>query len=277
MGQNTNRMTAVSNGLSEAAAAAVAILSRLGEAERRSALHELGFADIRRIWTPRDPGSLPTLTGLVPERDRAEIYASQVWARDYRRSGTVVVYILQAVGLARLSVLLGGVSLAKVGSTGLENVARRIAELGAGQYGAWIRGPRRYELTPGFDRFSIRIPPRMQLAVQHPSSPVRLCAYGIEVDLPPGMSPGEFEAALNHALRMLRLQSIGDSEAGRALCASTGVAPAELHRFYKRKTTFRAATEITLFRPQADLGALARLCEDIVIDHVGNLQPKRPA
>jgi len=179
VGQNTNRMTAVSNGLSEAAAAAVAILSRLGEAERRSALHELGFADIRRIWTPRDPGSLPTLTGLVPERDRAEIYASQVWARDYRRSGTVVVYVLQAVGLARLSVLLGGVSLAKVGSTGLENVARRIAELGAGQYGAWIRGPRRYELTPGFDRFSIRIPPRMQLAVQHPSSPVRLCAYGI--------------------------------------------------------------------------------------------------
>lgn len=262
-------------GLSGAAASAVAILSQLGEAERRAALHQLGFAEVRRIWTPRDAGSLPTLTALVPLRERMAIYHSPNWARDYRRARTVVVYVLQAAGLARLSVLLGGVSLAKVGSTAHENLIRRIADLGAGQYGAWIRGPRRYEAAPGFDKFITS--PRLQLAIQHPASPVRLCACGIEVDLPFGMTSDEFEAALNHGLRTLRLQTFADSEAGRELCASKGVPSAELRRFYKRGAAYRAATELTLFRPQADAGALARLCEDIVIDHVGEFQPKRPA
>ena len=261
-------------GLDAEALAAITVLARLGEPDRRKAVHALGYTEMRRIWTPRDPKSLPSLTRLVPERDRSAIYASPEWAA-YRRDRTVVVYILQTCGLAVLSSRLGGTSLCKVGSTTIENLSRRVADLGSAEYGAWIRGSRRYERAEGFNNYEPA--PRLQLAVQDPASPVRLSSVGIEIDLPRGrMTPDEFEAALNRRLLPIRLQSIADSATGRELCARTGVDPRELRRFYQRGTGFRAATELTALRPQADTGALGRLCSDIVIDVVLGLDAQRP-
>lgn len=256
------------------ALAAVAVLARLGEVDRRKAIHAIGFAEVRRIWTPRVIGEIPTLTALVAERDREAIYASPAWVA-YRRGQTVVVYILQARGLATLSARLGGLSLAKVGSTTTENLSRRIDDLGSGRYGAWTRGSKRYELAEGFHHFEPA--PRLQLAIQNPASPIRLCRVGIEVDLPERMSPDEFEAVLNRRLLPIRLPTIAGSSAGRALCHRTGVDPRELARFYRRGAGYRAATEFTVLRPQADIDALARLTTDIVIDAVLKLDARRPA
>lgn len=275
MEQTTNVRRDGASGLGAEAAAAVATLACLGHAERRAAIHALGFAEPRRLWTPRDLSALPTLTGCVPGDDRTAIYNTEAWRLGYRRTTTLVAYILQNVGLAALSALLGGVSLAKVGTAKRENIAQRVAQLGKCEYGGWVRGSRRYEHAPGFNRFECA--PRLQLSSQHPLSPVRLCAHGIEIDVPEGLSCEEFEARLNHALGFLRLQNIVDSEAGRRLCTETDVAPAQFRRFYKTEDgAYRAATELTLMRPQADVGALARVCEDIVIDRVLGRQPKRP-
>lgn len=260
--------------LSRAAAAAVALLAGLGAAERRAALEALGMTEARRIWTPRAPGELPTLTALAAGRDQDAVYGSAAWAASYRRERTVVVYVLQAPGLGALSASLGGLSLAKVGTAAIENLAQRVAELGRCGYGAWVRGPRRYEREAGFDLFVP--PPRLQLAPQHPASPLRLCLHGIEVDLPSALSPEQFEAALNRALLPLRLQTVAGTEAGHAVCARAGVDTATLHRFYRHGPRIKAATEIALLRPQADVGALARLCADIVIDTVMGLLQKRP-
>ncbi len=90
------------------------------------------------------------------------------------------------------------------------------------------------------------------------------------------MTPNRFEAALNRALLPLRLQAFADGEAGRALCAHVGVEPAFLRRYYRHGTRYKAATEIAVMRPQADLGALARICADVVIDAVLGLNTGRP-
>ena len=261
-------------GLSEATISVIAGFARLGAADRTAALQMLGITRGTRVWTPRVLGALPTLTGLVHDRDREAIYGSSAWAADYRPVRRVIAYVLQAQGLATLSASLGGQSLAKVGTSTLDAIGRRRADLGSAEYGAWYRGPRRYERDAGFEAFLS--PPRLQLAPQHPLSPVRLCGQGIEVGLPADMSAEQFEAAFNGRLNPLRLQSVVDSEAGRQLCAAVGVEPASLRRYYRARKTYKAATELTLLRPQADVGALARLCADIVIDAVLGLMQKRP-
>ena len=169
----------------------------------------------------------------------------------------------------------GGLSLAKVGTAAKDNVVRRVGDLGASQYGAWHRGARRYEYAGGFNVFQRA--PRLQLAPQHPHSPVALSSYGVEVVLPVGMTGNEFEAALNERLLPLRLHTFADSEAGSALCARTGVESTMLRRFYKAGAGYKTATELTLMRPQADIVALAKICADIVIDRVLNLQLRRPS
>lgn len=262
-------------GLSEAALAAIAGFARLGDADRATALRMLGIRRGTRVWTPRALDAVPTLTGLVEERDREAIYGSAAWASLYRPGRTVVAYVLQARGLADLSAALEGLSLVKAGTAAKENVTRRIADLGADEYGAWHRGGRRYEHASGFAAF---LPaPRLQLAPQHPLSPVRLCGVGIEIVLPAGTSDEAFEADFNRRVNPLRLHVFAGSEAGHALCARTGLHATALHRFYKIRGPFKAATEITLMRPQADVGALARLCADIVIDVVLGLAAKRPS
>ncbi len=271
MEQNTNLGA---SGMSRAASRAVAVLAGLGAAERRAALEALGVAEARRIWTPRIIGELPTMTALASERDREAVYGSDAWASAYRRVRTVVVYVLQSPGLGALSARLGGVSLVKVGTAAAECLAQRVAELGRCQYGAWVRGPRRYEREDGYGVFCPA--PRLQLAAQHPASPIRLCLHGIEVDLPPGVTPNQFEAMLNRALLPVRLQTVADGEAGRALCCRAGVEAALLRRFYKHGPRYKAATELTLMRPQADIGGLARIAADLVIDAVLGLRTKRP-
>ena len=272
MEQNMNNVEA--GGLSEAAIAAIAGFARLGAADREAAIRMLGVARGMRVWTPAPIGALPTLTGLVPERDRETIYASSAWARDYRAVTSVIAYVLQARGLAQLSIKIGNASLVKVGTTASNNVARRISDLGSCQYGAWHRGACRYEHEEGFDVFLP--PPRLQLAPQHPLSPVRLCGYGIEVGLPQGLSAGQFEAEFNRRMNPLRLQTIADSDVGRDLCATAGIEPATLRRSYRAGQRYKLATELSLLRPQADIGALSRLCEDIIIDAVLGLVHKRP-
>ncbi len=267
-------MNSSGSGLSRAAGEAVALLAGLGAAERRAALEALGAIEARRVWTFRKPGELPTLTALVPERDRESLFASNAWAAAYQRARTTVVYVLQAPGLGALSGRLGGVSLSKVGTAAAENLARRVAELGRCEYGGWMRGGRRYEREAGYDAYAPA--PRLQLAPQHAASPIRLCLHGVEVDLPPRMTPNQFEAALNRALLPLRLQAFADGEAGRALCARVGVEPAFLRRYYRHGARYKAATEIAVMRPQADIGALARVCADIVIDAVLGLSTGRP-
>lgn len=271
MEQNTNLGA---SGLSRAASQAVAVPAGLGAAERRAALEALGVAEARRIWTPRIIGELPTMTALASERDRDAVYGSDAWASAYRRERTVVAYVLRAPGLGALSARLGGVSVAKVGTASADCLAQRVADLGRSQYGAWIRGPSRYEREAGYDGFAPA--PRLQLAAQHPASPVRLCAHGFEVDLPPGLRPNEFEATLNRALLPVRLQTAADGETGRALCARTGVETALLRRFYRHGAKFKAATELTLMRPQADIGSLARIAADLAIDAVLGLRTRRP-
>ena len=210
----------------------------------------------------------------MPERDRETIYASATWAAAYRPANAIVAYVAQARGLARLSMGLGGHSLAKVGTTAADNVERRLAELGAAEYGALHRGARGYEREPGFEVFLP--PPRLQLKPQHPASPVRLTRFGVAVALPRGLSAGEFEAEFNRRLAPLRLQNVAEGDAGRGLCACSGLEPTEMLRFYRAGNTVKAATELTLMRPQADVGALARLCADVVIDRTLGLLPKRP-
>ncbi|WP_237479382.1 hypothetical protein [Lichenibacterium dinghuense] len=256
------------------AVAAVAVLARLDAAGRRAALEALGVTEARRIWTPREVGELPSLTALTAGRDHEAVYGSDAWAASYQRARTVVAYVLQAPGLGALSARLNGTSLAKVGTAALESLAQRVADLGRCEYGAWMRGPRCYGREAGFSCFSPA--PRLQLAPQHVASPVRLCLHGVEVDLPPGMTAGQFEAALNRALLPLRLQTVAGTEAGRVLCARASVETAFLHRYYRHGTRYKAATEITLMRPQADLGALARVCADIVVDAALGLRNVRP-
>lgn len=260
------------NALSPAALAALATIGALGDSDRMAVLKLHGVALGPRLWRPQDGGTLPTLTALVPERDRDSIYASSVWGR-YEPTSWVVAYMLQAPGLARLSARLGGIGLAKAGTAGIDAVERRVADLGAERYGAWHREERRYPHSAGFDTFSP--PPRLQLAAQHRRSPVALHTYGIAVGLPRGLSPSRFESEFNARLFALRLQNVAGTATGRALCARTGIDPAELTRFYLRGGRYRAATELTLLRPQADCGALSRVCADVVIDHVLGLLPRR--
>ena len=271
MEQNTNNSGA--DRLSEAALATLAAIARLGEADRIAVLRAHGLALGPRLWRVQDGVDLPTLTRLVPERDREAIYGSDAWLGAYQPGEVLIAYILQAPGMAELSAMLGGVGLAKVGTAAKEAVARRIADLGLTAYGAWCRGLRRYERMDGFDRFSPA--PRLQLSSQHPSSPVRLGIHGIEVGLPSGLSRHRFEAEFNARLLPLRLQTIAGGDLGRELCSRTGTDPAMLKRFYKVGRRYRVATELTLFRAQADSNGLAKLASDIVIDHVLGLLPRR--
>ena len=268
-----NRSALAPGGVSEAALGVLAAIGRLDEADRAAVLRAHGLALGPRLWRAQDGGGLPTLTGLLPERDRQGIYSSAGWASDYRPVKTLVAYVLQAPGLAELSAMLGGVGLAKVGTAGKGAVARRIADLGATEYGAWHRGTRRYEHDDGYGRFSPA--PRLQLAAQHPLSPVRLGLHGIEVGLPGGLSDDKFEAEFNARLPLLRLQSVAAGEVGRELCHRAGVDPGVLRRYYKDAQRYRAATELTLLRPQADCGALGKLAADIVIDYQLGLLPRQ--
>lgn len=259
--------------LSEPALAALAAIGQLGDADRAAVLHLQGLALGPRLWRVQDGGDLPRLTQLVSERDRDAIYASATWAAAYRPASWIACYMLQSAGLASLSAALGGVGLAKVGTAAVEAVERRAADLGAQGYGAWHRGPRRFERAEGFGTFLPAA--RLQLAPQHPLSPVRLGGFGPEVGLPAGLTHGRFEAEYNARLAPLRLQAIAGTEVGRALCARAGLDPARLTRFYRAGGRYRAATELTLCRAQADCGALAKVCADIVIDHVLGLLPRR--
>lgn len=272
--QNRNNRLSKAGGLGVEAASAVAVLAGLSETERLRAVHMLGFAQVRRIWTPRVPGAVPTLDEVVPQRDRELIVGSSEWEARYRRATTVIVYVLQCLGLCNLSTFLGGVSLAKLGMTEETNLPRRLVDLASSGYGGWIRGRRSYERLPGFDLF--RPAPRLQVAPQHPGSPVSLCAHGIRVDLPEGMSPAAFEGRLNAALLPIRLQTLAGSETVLELCAHRGIDPHLLQRFDRRGRTYRSATEIAHFRPQADAAALAAVCTDIVIDTVLDRLPVRP-
>ncbi|RYC31267.1 hypothetical protein D3273_14205 [Lichenibacterium minor] len=271
MEQNMNIKQA--NGLSEAALAMLAAIGRLAEADRAAVLRAHGLALGPRLWRVQDGNSLPTLTRLLPDRDREAIYASDAWAAAHRPVETLIAYVLQAPGLAELSALLGGVPLAKLGTAAKVAVVRRIADLGAAEYGAWSRGPQRYSRMNGFDRFTPA--PRLQIASQHPLSPVRLGLHGIEVDLLCNLSRNRFEAEFNARVLPLRLQTVAGDDVGRELCRRTGVDPQILRRHYKIGTGYRAATEVTLFRAQADSNALAKLAADIVIDHVLGLLPRR--
>ncbi len=271
MEQNTG--ASARGGVSEAALGVLAAIGRLDEADRTAVLRAHGLALGPRLWRAQDGGGLPTLTGLLPERDREAIYSSADWASAYRSARTLVAYVLQAPGLADLSAVLGGVGLAKVGTAARGAVVRRIADLGAAEYGAWHRGTRRYERDDGYGRFTPA--PRLQLAAQHPLSPVRLGLYGIEVGLPGGLSDAKFEAEFNARLLPLRLQSVAAGEVGRELCRRAGVDPGVLSRHYRVGGRYRAATELTLLRPQADCGALGKLAADIVVDHVLGLLPRR--
>ena len=262
-------------GLDAEALAAITVLARLGEPDRRKAVHALGYTEMRRIWTPRDPKSLPSLTRLVPERDRSAIYASPEWAA-YRRDRT-------GRRLHPADLRAGGAVLASRGGPVYARWARRPLRIshaaspisdrpntapGSADRGATsapkasiIMNPRRASSSPS------RIP----------RAPSGCRASGSRSTSPRGrMTPDEFEAALNRRLLPIRLQSIADSATGRELCARTGVDPRELRRFYQRGTGFRAATELTALRPQADTGALGRLCSDIVIDVVLGLDAQRP-
>lgn len=268
-----NRDASARGGLSEAALGALAVIGRLDEADRAAVLRAHGLALGPRLWRAQDGGGLPALTRLVPERDRRAVYASAGWAADYRPARTLVVYVLQAPGLAEMSASLGGVGLAKVGTSAEVAVARRIADLGAAEYGAWHRGPRRYERKDGFGRFSPA--PRLQLAPQHPLSPVRLGLHGIEVGLSGSLSDDRFEAEFNARLLPLRLQSVAAGDAGRELCRRAVIDPGVLRRHTKVGGRHIAATELTLLRPQADCGALASLAADVVIDHQLGLLPRR--
>ena len=268
-----NRSALAPGGVSEAALGVLAAIGRLGDADRAAVLRAHGLALGPRLWRAQDGVGLPNLIRLVPERDRESVYGSEVWAASYRPARWLACYLLQAPGLAALSAALGGVALAKAGTAAVEAVARRAADLGTGEYGAWHRGPQRYERAEGFGAFSPA--PRLQLSPQHPLSPVRLGLYGPEVGLPAGLSPGRFEVEYNARLAPLRLQSVAGSEVGQALCARAGVDPARLVRFHRAGERYRAATELTLLRPQADCGALARMCSDIVIDHLLGLLPRR--
>ena len=261
------------DGMSAAALGAMAMLGRLCPADRDAVLGVHRIALGPRLWSASDPDGPPRLTRLVPERDRERVYASPSWASSYAPTRWQVAYAAQSPGLATLSACLGGVGLAKVGTARLDAVERRLADLGSEQCGAWHRGGSGYEREPGFSRFYSA--PRLQLAPQHPLSPVKLGAFGVEVGLPVDLSADVFEAEFNARLRPLRLHVVGGTAAGRALCARAGADPALLTRFHRRGTGFVASTELTLLRPQADCAALARLCADIVIDHVLGILPRR--
>ncbi len=259
--------------LSEPALAALAAIGRLGDADRASVLRMHGLALGPRLWRAADGGDLPTLTRLVPDRDREAVYSSDAWSITYTPVRWLACYMLQTPGLAALSAALGGVGLAKAGTAAVEAVARRVADLGAGEYGAWHRGPQRYERSDGFATYTPA--PRLQLSPQHPLSPVRLGLYGPEVGLPAGLSPGRFEGEFNARLMPLRLQSVAGSAVGQDLCARASIDPARLVRFHRSGGRYIAATELTLLRPQADCVALAKVAADIVIDHALGLLPRR--
>ena len=137
MEQNVNVTQA--NGLSEAALAMLAAIGRLCEADRAAVRRAHGLA--LRLWRVQDGNSLPTLTRLLPDRDRAAIYASDAWAAAFRPVETVIAYVLQSPGLAKPSALLGGVPLAKASTAAKDAVVRRIADLGAAEYMQGSRGP----------------------------------------------------------------------------------------------------------------------------------------
>ena len=266
-----NKMNLV--GLSQPALAALAAIGRLGDIDRAAVLRLHGLALGPRLWRVQDGGDLPRLTRLIPERDRDAIYASSTWAAAYRPASWISCYMLQSAGLATLSAALGGLGLAKVGTAAAEAVERRAVDLGAQDYGAWHRGPRRYERADGFGGF---LPaPRLQLAPQHSMSPVRLGLFGPEVGLPASLTHGRFEAEYNARLAPLRLQAFAGSDIGRAVCARSGIDPARLVRSYRARGRYSAATELTLCRPQADCAALGKLAADIVIDFVLGLLPRR--
>ena len=271
--EQTMNMSALE--LGTAAEAAIAALAGLGSAERRRAMAALGWREPTRVWKSREIGAYPTLTEMVPGRDRDALYDSAAWAA-YVRGPTVIAYLMQARGLGNLAADLGGVSLVKAGTAAKDQIDRRVCDLGRAEYGAWMRTADGYAREDGFKIFETS--PRLQLVPQHPRSPVRLCSLGVEVDLPVGSSltAERFEAALNTRLAPLRLHAFADTAAGRALCANTGVPPHRLRRYYRRGCVFAAATEITLMRPQADIGAFARACADIVIDATLGLLPARP-
>ena len=86
-------------GASNEALAAMAYLARLDEADRATVLRAFGLALGPRLWRVQDGQSLPTLTGIVEDRERERIYASSAWQQAYRPSRTLVIYVLQTAGL----------------------------------------------------------------------------------------------------------------------------------------------------------------------------------
>ncbi len=186
-------------------------------------------------------------------------------------AGGVITYVYLAgcLGLWELGKSLG-IPVFKAGTTSNPDIRQRLSALGVDRYGSVTFGPDGPSCGLGFDRWDAdHLPPSLNIA-QH--SAVSIVGRALQVRLPIGMTPAQFEERLSDALLPVALHVYADTQEGRAYLIGKGVHPSQAFRYteyrYGLAARLSTASEIYIYRRGQDEWRLVRLIENIILEAI---------
>ncbi len=156
-----------------------------------------GRADGGKVIMPRSPDLDDWCREPMPDHVWREARA-QLW-----QPGLVVyLYVVGCAGLLQLFHLLG-VPVFKIGLTLEDAPTRRIDELNSRRYASHYLGKHGWQPCDGFSDWEPKEP--VVFSPPSPLSPVSVSPTCIRIQLPAGLSFGEFSKALNRRLAPVSL------------------------------------------------------------------------
>ncbi len=222
------------------------------------------LTDGANITMPRSPDLDDWCREPMPDHVWREARA-QLW-----QPGLVVyLYVVGCAGLLQLFHLLG-VPVFKLGLTLEDTPTRRIDELNSKRYASHYLGKQGWQPCDGFSDWEPKEP--VVFSPPSPLSPVSVTPTCIRIELPAGLSFGEFSKALNRRLAPVSLdrwaRRLDVREANRTQGIDPGLGIRGSRVTCNGVSRIEDAHEIFLFRKRREFPALVAIAEDIVLEHL---------
>lgn len=222
------------------------------------------LADGGKVIMPRSPDLDDWCRAPHPD------HVWQAAKGQFWQQGLVVyLYVVGCTGLFQLFTMLG-VPLFKIGLTTEEEPSRRIGELNSKHHASHYLGREGWQACEGFDDWEHKEP--VLFSNPSPLSVVSVTASCLRIELPAGMSFGDFDKALNRRLapvsldRWARRLDVKEANRARGVDPCLGIRGTSVTCNGIRRV--EDAYEIFLFRKRREFPALVAIAEDIVLEHL---------